>query len=241
MQTVLRTLPADTPLAVEYQRGGETHSALVSPPPDWNPSPDWTKAFAVILRRDPKVLAYQWAAVRQVAESGKPDDALAQLQAWPAGWRTSSVGQLLLGEILLDQGDAKGSLGAYNRAAKADATISAAQFGRGLAFARLGRSQDAADAFGAAAALDTLDPVALSFRSYALTQADQAADALVAANRAISLDRTWYDGHIARALALYALGRTRDGVVALRRGLLLLPDQDRAKELITKNLEPTDP
>jgi hypothetical protein len=240
-QAALRSVPAEKPVPIEYRRGTEVRQATLALSPDWTPVADFQPAFKVILEREPRVLAYQLAAARQRIDADKPDEAQALLDEWPAAFRRTAIGQLLQGEILLAKDDTKGALGAYNRAVKADPELGAAQLGRGLALSRLGRTAEAATAFASAQELDPGDAVAAAFRAYALLATDQPEPALESANRAVALDRLYEDGPIARGLALLAANRRVDGVKALRQGLILLADPERAQQLITENLEPNDP
>ena len=240
-QATLRSIPAETPVPLEYRRGTEVRQGTLSLPPDWTPVADYAPAFKVILEREPKVLAYQLAAARQRIDADKPDEAQTMLDAWPASYRKTAIGQMLQAEILLAQDDVKGALGAYNRAVKADPDLAAAQLGRGLALSRQGRTQEAAAAFGTAEEEDPGDAVAAAFKAYALLATDDTAGALESANRAVALDKLYEDGPIARGLALLAASRRLDGVKALKQGLLLLADPTRAQQLITENLEPNDP
>jgi Flp pilus assembly protein TadD len=237
----LRALPAEQPVNIEFRRGAETRRGILAAQPDWTPAPDWPKAFEVILERDPNILAYRLADARQLVDAGTAPEAQAQLDAWPPGLRRTAPAEILQGEILLAQGDARGALGAYNRAVDKDPTLASGQFGRGLSLSRLTRNREALAAFDLALKADRTDAVATAFRAYTLLRLDRTDEGLDAANRAIALDALYEDGHVARGLALIAKNRKADGVRALKRGLLLLFDPTRARELIDENLEPNDP
>jgi Flp pilus assembly protein TadD len=96
-------------------------------------------------------------------------------------------------------------------------------------------------AFRDAAALDPTDASAFGFRAYALLQADRTPDALAAARQAVSLDARYADAFLPFGIALLASGEKAAGVRALRRGLILLEEPDRAADLIAQHLDPTDP
>jgi hypothetical protein len=70
--------------------------------------------------------------------------------------------------------------------------------------------------------------------------ADSPQDALTAAEHSIERAEVYEDG-LARGLALLAASRRAEGLRALRAGLLLLPDRNRAKQIIITNLGPIDP
>jgi tetratricopeptide (TPR) repeat protein len=239
----LRALPAGRAVPVELVRDGRPLPGQITPKPDWEPVADLGRSLAVVVRRDPTKLAYAYAYARQQAEAGDPAAARRTLEGWRPAWRVSAAAHLLSGDLLYAENETKQALGAYNRARAADPDLTAAHVGRGLALAARGRAPQAAAAFARAAALDPADASVQALRAYALLRAgkENADRALDAANRAVALDRRNEEGHIARGLALLALGRRADGVVALRRGLLLLSDPDRARQIIRDSLEPNDP
>ena len=57
----------------------------------------------------------------------------------------------------------------------------------------------------------------------------------------MSLDPRYADAFLPYGISLLASGDRANGVVALRRGLLLLEEPDRANRLIVQHLDPTDP
>ncbi|CAN0515290.1 unnamed protein product, partial [Phaeothamnion confervicola] len=71
--------------------------------------------------------------------------------------------------------------------------------------------------------------------------ADRTPEALAAAQRAVGLDARYADAFLPLGISLIASGDRPGGVKALRRGLVLLEEPDRANDLIAKNLDPTDP
>ncbi|MEW6583089.1 MAG: PDZ domain-containing protein [Actinomycetota bacterium] len=238
-----RRLPAGRQVVVDTRRGAQLFPFQIAFAADWEKAPDFGPSLAVAVRRDPTKLAYAYAHARQLAEAGDAAAARAAIAGWRRPWQKSSAAHLLLGDLLYAENKPKEALGAYNRAIAADAQNVPALIGRGLALTALNRAPEAADAFAAATAVDTRNSAAFAYRAYALLRdgAARAPEALDAANRAVSLDRLNEDGHIARGLALIAAGRAPDGVQALKRGLLLLNDGDRARQLITDSLEPNDP
>lgn len=243
MQKALRQLPADTTVTVETTRGTQVLPFQIAFKPDWEAAPKYGPSLKVAVKRDPTKLAYAYAHARELAESGDAAGARKAIGAWRATWRTSAAAHLLQADLLTAENKTKPALGAYNRARAADADMVAAEVGRGLSLSALNRGTEAADAFGRATTLDPADAGSFAYRAYALLRDGntRAAEALDAANRAIALDKVHEDGHIARGLALIALNRTPEGVVALKRGLLLLNDPDRARQLIKDSLEPNDP
>jgi PDZ domain len=241
MTTALRTLPANKPVPVVILRDGKPRTLQVTPPPDWTPAADYSRALSVVQKRVPNGLAYAFAAVKQLVDAGKADAARALLDKWRPAWRNGAAGQTLLGDILSAKGQAKQALGAYNRARVADPGLTAAEFGRGLALSTLNRTPEAAEAFAKVLTLDPYDAAAASFRAYLLVKADAPQDALAAADQSIKLDAAYEDGYLAKGLALLAASRRADGLRALKSGLLLLSDRTRAQQIITANLEPNDP
>jgi len=239
--TALRALPAEKAVTVEFVRKGTATTVTVQPKPDWEAAPDYAKSLAVAVKREPRTLYLAIAQARQMIDATKLADAQALVSAWPATWRRSAPGQLVQGDLLAKATRWKQALGAYNRARKKDATLAAAEFGRGLALSELDKSGPSAVAFAAAARLDPTDPAAPGFQAYSLLQLDRTADALAAAQRAVALDPRYADGFLPFGIALIASGDKPAGVKALRRGLLLLEEPDRADQLIAQHLDPTDP
>ncbi len=240
-QTALRGLPAEKAVQIQYVRKGQVLTASFQPKPDWEAAPDYAKSLAVAVKREPKVMAYGVAQVRQLIDSAKLADAKELIDAWPAAWKASAPGQLVQADLLAKAGRWKQALGAYNRARKKDDTLAAAEFGRGLALSELKKTNPAIVAFGAAGTLDPTDASAFGFRAYALLQVDRDADAVAAARQAVALDARYADAFLPFGIALIATGDKAGGVKALRRGLVLLEEPDRADELITQHLDPTDP
>jgi Flp pilus assembly protein TadD len=240
-QTALRALPAEKAVQIQYVRKGQVLTASLQPKPDWEAAPDYAKSLAVAVKREPRVLAYAVAQARQLIDAGKLADAKELVDEWSEAWRTSAPGQLVQGDLQAKAGRWKQALGAYNRARKKDTTLAAAEFGRGLALSELKKTNPSIVAFGAAATLDPTDASAFGFRAYALLQAGRNADALVAARQAVALDARYADAFLPFGIALIATGDKPAGVKALRRGLVLLEEPDRADQLIAQHLDPTDP
>ena len=239
--TALRAMPAEKAVSVEFVRKGAATTVTVQPKPDWEPAPDYAKSLAVAVKREPRTLYLAIAQARQMIDAAKLADAQALVSAWPVSWRTSAPGQLVQADLLAKATRWKQALGAYNRARKKDATLAAAEFGRGLALSELDKSGPSAVAFAAAGRLDPTDPAAPGFQAYSLLQLDRTADALAAAQRAVTLDPRYADGFLPFGIALIASGQKPAGVKALRRGLVLLEEPDRADRLIAQHLDPTDP
>jgi tetratricopeptide (TPR) repeat protein len=240
-QTALRALPAEKAVEVTYLRKGQTVTASIQPKPDWEAAPDYAKSLAVARKREPRVLAYAVAQARQLVDSAKLADAQELVDDWPVAWRRSAPGQLVQAEIQAKAARWKQALGAYNRARTRDRTLAIAEFGRGLALSELKKTGPAAVAFRDAARLDPTDASAFGFRAYALLQADRTPDALAAARQAVTLDARYADAFLPFGIALLANGEKAAGVRALRRGLILLEEPDRAEDLIAQHLDPTDP
>lgn len=239
--TALRSLPADTEVTVELVRDGAPLTLPLRPGPDWEAVPDYAKSLVVATRREPRSLALAVARARQLVETGKVVEAQALMARWPASWRASAPGHLVAAEAAGRRGRWKQALGAYNRARKADPTMAAAEFGRGLALSELDRTAPSALAFRSAGRLDPADPAAAGFRAYALLALDRGTEALAEAQRAVRLDVRYADGFLPLGIGLLAAGDKPGGVRMLRRGLILLEEPDRAGRLIAQHLDPTDP
>lgn len=236
-----RNLPARTGVRVDLVRRGSPVTVTLRPRPDWERAPDYGPALRWVTRREPRVFAYAAAQARQLIESGEADQAAAAIARWPAGWRASAPGQLLTGDIRADAGRWRPALGAYSRARARDRRMGAAEIGRGTALAELDRRRAAIAAYRAAAAIDPADPVAHGFLAYALLRDGRPAEAAAAAGEAVRLDKRYAEGFLPLGIALLGQGNRADGVKALRRGLLLLEDSERAARLIRTHLEPADP
>ncbi len=234
----LKGIPADQPFPVEFRRGNEARTGTIQVPPDWNPAPDFSKTFKVLVKRNPTTLGYLLASARDRIDVGKPDEALTQLSAWPPALQKTAVGQMLRGEILLAKNNLKGSLGAYNRATVADPNLAPALLGKGLVLSRLDRTTEAVPAFQSATTSDPGSAIAQAFLAYALITMKQYDGAIAAATEATRLDPIYEDGPVAHGLALIASGQKAPGVAQLKKGLLLMSDQKRAEKLIAQDLEP---
>ena len=237
----MRALPGDRAVVIQFTRAGVAMNATLEASPDWTPAPDYTASLKVAVKRDPKILAYAIAQARQQVDAGKTGAARATIASWTKPWRSGAPGEIVQGELLAKQKLWKQSLGAFNRARAKDRTVAAAEFGRGVALSALGKTAPSGVAFAAAARLDPTDPAAAGFQSYALLQGNRTADALAAAQRAVGLDPRYADAFLPYGISLIASGDKANGVIALRRGLLLLEEPDRANRLIAQHLDPTDP
>ncbi len=241
LATAQRGLPAEREVSLVIERDGKRMRLKMTPPPDWEDAPDYAPSLRVASRRDPKSLAVAIARVRNEIENRRLDEAEELLKEWPRGWRLSAPGQILSGELLAARSKYKPALGAYNRARKRDGAIARAEFGRGIALAALERPEDSAQAFGAVERLDPKDAAAPAFRSYVLLRAELYEEGAKAAQRSIGLDPRYADAHLPHGIAQIALENRAAGVRALRTGLLLLDEEDRAERLIERHLEPIDP
>lgn len=240
-ETALRGLLAETPTPVEYLRKGALLTGSIQAKPDWEAAPDLATSLRVAVKREPRTLAYGIAQARQLVESGALSDAQAIIRTWPVSWRSSAPGQLVQAELLAKQNRWKPALGAYNRARARDASMAAAEFGRGLALEALTKQGPAGVAFAAAGRLDPTDAETAGRHSFARIALGDTAGALASAQRAVSLDPRLADAFLPFGISLLASGDRAGGVKALRRGLVLLDDPDRATTLIAEHLNPTDP
>ncbi len=234
----LKLLPADTPVPIEYRRGTEVRTGTITATPDWNPAPDYAKTFVVLLKRNPTTLGYLLASGRDRLDAQKPDQAQAQLDAWPAGLRATAIGHMLQGEILLAKDDLNGALAACARATVKDPSLAPALLCQGLVLSRLDRTADSVPVFQSAVIADPSNAIAQAFLAYALVATQQYDSAIAAATEASRLDQRYEDGPLALGLALIATDQKATGVAQLKKGLLFMSDQTRADTLITNNLEP---
>lgn len=237
----MRALPAGKPVAVDLVRRGQPLSVQVTPKPDWEKAPDYAASLSVAVRRAPSSLAMAFAQARQLVDASQLAEAEDLIEGWRASWRTSAPGQLVQAELRAKQVRWKQALGAYNRARVRDDTLAAAELGRGIALSRLDKDRPALVAFAAAARLDPADPAAVGLRAYALLQEERVPEAVTAAQASVGLDTRYADGFLPLGIALLAAGDKANGVKALRRGLVLLEEPDRADRLIRAHLQPTDP
>ncbi len=241
MGTALRGLKADTDTPIIVRRGTQQLTFGTTVKPDWNALPDFAAALTVLAKREPTQYAYAVARARYLIDTGKPADAEELISTWPKAWKTSAPGELIQAELQVALKQNKKALGAYNRAARKDPKLAEAQFGRGVTLDALGKNPEAAAAFQAAQAIDTGDPASPSFAAFSLVRATKPAEAVVAARAAVSLDPTYDNAQVAQGIALIASGSKAAGVKALRRGLILTNDPQRAQTVIDEYLEPNDP
>ncbi len=241
LAVALRALPAQKAVTVELVRGGRPLAVTMEPKPDWETVAGYSKSLRVAVAREPKSIALANARARQLLDAGKLAPAQALVDAWPVSWRDSAPGQLLVGDLLAKASKWKPALGAYNRARAKDGTMGAAEFGRGLALAGLGRNGPSTIAFAAAAADDPGDPAAQGFLAYALLRDGRTAEAVAAAQAAVKLDPRYADGFLPLGIALLGSNDRPGGVKALRRGLILLEEPERADQLIAQHLVRADP
>lgn len=238
--TALRALPADTAVPVELRRGTEEVTVQLKVPPDWNAVPDLSRSLQVIVKRNPTVMAYAIAQARYLVEQGKPDDAQALIDAWPAPWRAGAPGQAVQAQLFERSGQAKKALGSWNRALSKDPKMAAAAFGRAIALNSLGKDAQAAQAFADARKLDPKDASAAAFASFSLIRAEKVAEAREPALAAETLDPGYADAKVAAGIALIQTGNPARGVVKLREGLILTDDPARGQSIIDQYLEPAD-
>jgi len=241
MAAALRALPADKAVTVELVRDGRQISASLTPKPDWEEAPDYEASLAVAVRREPRTLAYSYAQARQLVESSEPAEARELIADWPRSWRRSAPGQLVQADLFAARRRWKQALGAYSRARARDRANSAAELGRGIALSERDKTRPSITAFAAASRLDPGDPAAAGFRAYALLRADRVAEAVAAAQTAVGLDPRYADAFLPLGIGLLAQGDKPNGVKALRRGLVLLEDAERADRMIRAHLVRADP
>lgn len=239
--TALRAMQANKPVTVEYLRDGTLTSAEVTPKPDWEPAPNYAASLVVATRREPRSLALAYARVRERVLAEEFTAARGLMRGWSAAWRRSVPGQLLQADILAGEERWKQALGAYNRARKGDPTHAQTDLGRGIATIELGNPRRAVGILAVAGRTDPRDAEIAGYQAYAFLRAELGAKAVTAAQRAVTLDRFYADGYLPLGIALLGLDQRKPGVQALRRGLILLDDADRAQRLITAYLDPSDP
>ncbi len=240
-ETILRALPAEKPVTVDYLRKGTAAQTTITPKPDWEAAPAYTASFKVAVRRDRKNLALAVAQVHHLAGENRFVDAKMAIDGWPRAWRASGPGQFAQAELLAAQENWKQALGAYNRARKKNAKDPAIELGRAIAYLELDRTAPAITALKRAATLDDQDAEIAGYTAYAYLRAERTSEAVTAGQRAVTLDRHYADGYLPLGIARLGLDERKPGVQALRRGLILLEDAARADRLIATYLNPTDP
>lgn len=240
LATALRALPADTTVPVEIRRGTDERTVQLKVPPDWNAAPDLSRSFTVIVRRNPRVMAYAVAQARYLVEQGKTDDAQALIDDWLPAWRTAAPGQAVQGQLNERSGQAKKALGFWNRALSKDPRMAAAAFGRAIALNSLGKDAEAAAAFAAARKLDPKDASAAAFEAFSLIRAEKVPESRQPALASETLDPGYADAKVAAGIALIQTGNPARGIVKLREGLILTDDPGRAQTIIDQYLEPAD-
>jgi len=239
--TALRNVKGSRKIPVRVKRDGKLRVLKMTPDPDWTERPDYEAVFRVATRRAPNDFAIHYAQVAQLLDVGELGKASARMKKWRASWRRSAPGQYLLGRILGNRDEPKRSLGAYLRAEKRDPRFSNAVFGQGTALNALGKPARAKAAFAKTERLDPKNASAPAFAAFVSLSEKDYAKALSAANRAVALDPLYADAHIPRGIALLKTGAKPQGLQALRRGLLDLPNRERAERIIREDLEPSDP
>lgn len=239
LQSTLRQLKADKPTKVTFVRKGEQREGVLAMKPDWTEAPDYQRVLNVARKRDRRSRVVAYAQVKERLEANEPGAANALRARWPTAWKKAAFGESLSGEIFEADEKHKRALGAFNRAMKKDPKLSVARFGRGVAYAGLGRNDDAAEEFSATAELDAGDSSAHAFRAYVLIRAERADEARDAAAQAIRLDPRYADAHLPFGIALLALDQRSAGIKAIRTGLRLLSDAGRADVLIEEHLNST--
>lgn len=239
--TALRALQAETEIAISYTRNGQAAQATISPRPDWEAAPNYGPVFTVATRRDAKNLALGVARVHHLVSENRFVDADRAIKAWPKAWRTSGPGEHAQAELLAAQEKWRQALGAYNRARKKLSNDPAIELGRAVALLELDRTETAIGVLRRAGTLDDSDAEIAGYQAYAFLRAERGEDAVAAGTRAVQLDRQYADGYLPLGIAHLGLSQRAPGLQALRRGLILLDDDNRAARLITTYLNPTDP
>jgi Flp pilus assembly protein TadD len=239
-QVALRALKADARTELTVRRGTATSTVAITPKPDWNAVPDLTRTLQVVVRRNPRSLAYAVAQARYLVEQGKTDVAAGLIARWPRTWRTGAAGEAVQAQLQERSSQSKRALAAWNRALRKDPKMAEASFGRGVALTALGKDVQAAAAFGAARLADPRDPASAAFQAFSLLRGGATAEALPPAREAVKLDADYADAKVAEGIALISNKQRAAGVVALRQGLLLTDDPSRAQTLIDQYLEPND-
>ena len=200
-------------MTVELVRRAASPAVTIEPGPDWERAPDYAKSLSVAVARDRGI------ALRR--RPGPPADRRRQararpalIAAWPASWRTSAPGQLILGDLLAKQASWKQALGAYNRARAATRRWRPPSSAAASPCRRSTRTAPRPPPSPPRPRLDPTDPAAPGFRAYALLQPTHP-EAVAAAQRAVGLDPRYADGFLPFGIGL--LARRRQGRPASRR------------------------
>ena len=121
--------------------------------------------------------------------------------------------------------------------------MGAAEFGRGVALSALGKTGPSIVAFAAAGrARPRPTRRRRASRPTRCSRRDRTAERRTAARSAPSRStRATRTGSCRYGIASWRPATAPAGVKALRRGLVLLEEPDRADQLIAQHLDPTDP
>lgn len=238
---VIRGLPAGTPVNITVRRESGDQSFRVTLNPDWTSPKDLTRAFTVITRREPKSFAYAVSAARYLVKKGDAAAAQTMINAWPAAWRRSAVGQVVEAEYVAAAGNNKRALGAWSRAVTRDRRFADARFGRARTLDALGKDVYAARDYSRAFALDPKRAAAAAFQAFALFRAGRDSAALLPAISAEKTDATSPVAKIAAGIALIRNKNRARGVQKLRQGLEIYDDTTAGQAIIDEYLEKADP
>jgi tetratricopeptide (TPR) repeat protein len=142
-----------------------------------------------------------------------------------------------LGHVLLELGRKEEALAAFEKAAALDSRWSTAQYNLGLAYAKLGLFNKAEQCWRTALSLAPDDPQIHSSLSRLALEQGKLEEGLASADTALEKDPAFIMARYNRALALQALGRHEDAIVAYQRVLALQGVPQEAKEDVEAKLK----
>ena len=235
-----RALLGRRTITVRVRRSGELRALRMTPAPNWVSRRPYGPSLAVAARRAPDDYAIAYARISQLIDRGELELAAQVLAGLRRSWRLAAPAQFLQGRILQAQGRRKPALGAFIRATARDPQFVDALIAQGALLGSAGARARAIAAFQQAETADPHSAVAPAFEAYMHIATETFPAARVAADRALTRDLLYADAHVTRGLALLAEGEKASGLQALRRGVLDLPDQSRANQLLAQ-VERYDP
>ncbi len=238
---VIRTLPANAPIAVVAIRSGVSApiSTTITPLPDWNPSGPFGSALAANVNSNKTKFTYAYAQAEYAIQSGDTQTASRISGAWASQYPGTT--DILNAQVAarLKQWAAAASNWANALTPTNMRGYSAIPFGIGIANTALGHQNPLA--FVAAEAFDPSDATAFSYEALAWIQYGAPQPALAAARIARALDALNPDSLAAYGLALIRTGNPRSGVILLKSAIVTTDDRSRAQMLITTYLEQANP
>lgn len=155
--------------------------------------------------------------------AGHYDQAIGLLKSERGAALKTPVGQNVLGDAFLKQGDPAEALKAFDAAIRLTPGMPEAHCNRGVALQELGRLDDALAAEDRSLALRPEYAMAHYNRGNVLKAMERLEDAVAAYDRSLRLKPDFADAHLNRGLALLGLDRALEALASFDRALALRP------------------